>query len=256
MQCYSPLSIKRPDGYGSGDRITVPCGKCFACQAKKRSEWSLRLKHELKYYDKAIFLTLTYEDEKVPITCIEDNYRLSVNKEDVQLFLKRLRKKLGKRNIKYYLSSEYGGIFKRPHYHAIIFNLNNLDEKIITDAWGKGNIKIGSVTDASIHYVTGYIIVKDTNPQYTEKCFSLMSKGLGKKHIEENRKYYSGDTNKVYCQVNGYKVNMPRYYKEKLFSKETLEHNTEIVRNQLKSLTTDQIKDFIDKQKKFKKNRI
>lgn len=92
--------------------------------------------------------------------------------------------------------------------------MNNLDEKIITAAWANGNIKIGSVTEASIHYVTGYIIVKDANPLYTEKCFSLMSKGLGQKHIEENRKYYSGDTNKVYCQVNGYKVNMPRYYKE------------------------------------------
>lgn len=256
MVCYSPLSIRRPNGNGSGDRITVPCGKCFACLQKKRGEWSIRLKHELKYHTKATFLTMTYNDDNVPIKQSEDKFTLTVCKEDVQLFLKRLRKKL-KNEIKYYLVSEYGGTTYRPHYHAIIYGLSYHDHQVIYDAWKKGNIKLGTVTDASIHYVTGYLISKDSTPDGAERVFSLMSKGLGKKHIEENRDHY-GKLNQVYVKTeNGIIHSMPRYYREKLFTKETLEHNSELVRKMLKEKpSADQIQAYIKKQKQYKKNRI
>lgn len=60
--CYSPITIKTPQGYR-----TVPCGKCLECLRKYQSDWSNRMFEELKSHDgKAVFFTLTYDDNNVP----------------------------------------------------------------------------------------------------------------------------------------------------------------------------------------------
>ncbi len=84
-----------------------------------------------------------------------------------------------------------------------------------------------------------------------------MSKGLGLKHVLQNKDHY-GELNQVYIKnENGIISSMPRYYREKLFSKETLEHNTQMLKEKLKDKPTfDQIQAYIKKQKQYKKNRI
>ena len=57
MQCVKPIQV--PNG-------RFPCGKCIACRIAKSREWSSRLLHELTYWDKAVFITLTYEDQFLP----------------------------------------------------------------------------------------------------------------------------------------------------------------------------------------------
>lgn len=223
MECLSPLSIPRQGGSGAADRQTVPCGKCMACLQTKRSHWTFRLNEQLRNSSSAYFVTLTYENNKVPLS---ENLIPEVSKRDVQLFIKRLRKRT-KSQIRYYLVSEYGSTTHRPHYHAIMFNVDPVYSKateMIFQEWQNGQIMVGTVTPASIHYVTKYAITKTDYPSEVEKPFALMSKGLGKSYIERCRSYHDGNLDRSYTRSeNGHIGSLPRYYLEKLYSKEERE---------------------------------
>ena len=127
MSCRRPLV--RWKTTGRGERVTIPCGQCYGCIEDKRREWFVRLNSHLESADSASFITLTYEDEKLPKTS-EGIHTLC--KEDLQKFFKRLRYYYKWKKIKYYAVGEYGTKTERPHYHAIIFNLPS-DEDILLD---------------------------------------------------------------------------------------------------------------------------
>ena len=61
----------------------------------------------------------------------------SINKKDIQKFLKRLRYYFKGRRIRYYYVGEYGERTDRPHYHMALFNCCYTEEKIIKRAWTK-----------------------------------------------------------------------------------------------------------------------
>lgn len=145
--CKAPVTIFR-----NKKRDLVPCGKCLWCLQKKRADWSFRLFQELNVSESAHFLTLTYDDEKLP----EEGLR----KRDLQLFFKKLRKS-NSAKIRYYAVGEYGTRTSRAHYHAIMFNLDVTCP--VAQIWDKGHVQVGSVTPASIHYVTKYVINKHAN---------------------------------------------------------------------------------------------
>lgn len=113
--------------------ILIPCGKCIGCRLDYSREWANRLILELQYHDSAYFVTLTYNDEHVPISYYPDPETgeayesLTLCKRDVQLFMKRLRKAFPNDKIRFYLAGEYGDETFRPHYHAIIFGLHLTD---------------------------------------------------------------------------------------------------------------------------------
>lgn len=208
MQCYNPIHMNegRP-----GEALTVPCGKCLACRISKAREWSMRLMHEFNYHKKAVFVTLTYNSEHLP----KDN---AISIDELQRFLKRLRKKLPPKAIKYYACGEYGEQFGRPHYHAIIFGLGLDDKKIFEEAWTKGNIKLGTVTYQSCRYVSDYVGKVDgekAKELYGEKQlpFKLQSMGLGKQFALDNQKQIKQNG---YLTVDGIKMSIPRYYITKL----------------------------------------
>ena len=142
------MSIPRPNGKGAKDRVTVPCGKCLECLSANRQSWSFRLTKELKTSSSAVFVTLTYEDAKLPLQKNDDGMLTpTVEKRDIQTFLKRLRKKFPSSGIRYYLTAEYGPKTHRPHYHAIIFNLPFTEASnqikltdILIETWQNGHI--------------------------------------------------------------------------------------------------------------------
>lgn len=219
MRCTNPISLLNPlfkENYSDIPLelryITVPCGRCLACRIERTREWTVRLKQELFYWDKALFLTLTYNQDNMP----QDG---SLNKPVIQKFLKRIRRLIEPRTIKYYFVGEYGDTTFRPHYHAIIYGLSEEDRELIEKSWKYGFSYLGSVTHDSIQYVAGYIQKKYNGDLAVEVYgkkqppFSLMSKGLGKQFVIDNKRYLEQNQSMT---VNGVKTGLPRYYKKLL----------------------------------------
>ena len=152
MACYHPLVglaygpdldgkfsvFIKPQGYDYEmlERIQpnkvfdLPCGHCIGCRQDQSKEWSNRLIMESLYHDFTHFVTLTYCDEYAPIgksfsdpETGELKQMLTLRKRDIQLFMKRLRKKYSDSRIRFYFAGEYGDQTNRPHYHGIIFGL-------------------------------------------------------------------------------------------------------------------------------------
>lgn len=114
--------------------ILVPCGKCIGCRLDYSRVWAYRCMMELKYHESAYFITLTYNDDMIPVHYFRTEKggelpAYSLEKRDFQLWLKRLRKKLDY-PIRFFGCGEYGSDTLRPHYHCIVFGLK-LDDLVI-----------------------------------------------------------------------------------------------------------------------------
>lgn len=209
--------------------MNVPCGKCNFCLSTKRSQWSLRLFQELRHATAAQFLTLTYSDDCMPVN--DDAYP-SLRKDDFQNFMKRLRK-ITPVKLRYYAVGEYGDVTQRPHYHIILFNLQPSLLPKVLDVWGQGIVHIGSVTPASIHYVTKYVIQHNADYPGRDPPFSVMSRkpGIGATYLQTHADWH-GRSLKNYMEVNGIKTLLPRYYKDKLYSKAQRAHMASVAQDQ------------------------
>lgn len=235
MPCAKPFYLKQA-------MSMVACGKCNLCLARKRADWSFRIKQELKVADSAIFLTLTYNEESVPVNAAGE---AELCKRDVQLFLKRLRKydnkmlqddatrkkvaytstSKGIRPIRYYTVGEYGTKTDRPHYHSIMFNIQPETITALEGIWSKGQILVGKVEEASIHYVTKYVINRHGNFGDRQKPFALISNrsgGIGNNYIYPKIKWHK-ENQAFYVVDQAVKQAIPYYYKKKVFNKWTLQ---------------------------------
>lgn len=209
MLCPHPITLKTGD--------VVPCGKCAICKANERQEWVFRLKQEAKVSNYSLFVTLTYDEEHVP-------EGLNVNKRDVQLFLKRLRKNFASGSLRYYIVSEYGDHTFRPHYHGLFFFKDKPQNEaklfdIITDSWQNGFCKYGKVELASIVYCTKYCLKKGSTPPGRVPVFRLMSKmngGLGFNYIDSMGVFHVDTGNYNVAVDDGQRCRMPKYYKDLL----------------------------------------
>lgn len=250
MQCTSPMSVARPGGLGNTDRITVPCGKCIECLKKRRKDWVFRMLQELKHANNAYFVTLTYAPEHLPT-----NNELS--KTDVQAFLKRLRhlfpsgySKVSPR-FKYYVVGEYGTEFDRSHYHAIMFNLppDLNHEKILNQAWNKGFVHASpDVNIKSISYTLGYIINEPTKEYEVTRPFAMMSlkPAIGFDYVEKMRKYHTKGRI-FHGKMDGQNVGLPRYYRDKIFTKMDVDINLKKVQKVLDEKLMDEIDRYFNK---------
>ena len=63
VKCFNPLVLHDPKGYP----FQIPCGRCVACQNNKRSSLSLKLRLEEYTSKYCYFVTLTYDDEHLPL---------------------------------------------------------------------------------------------------------------------------------------------------------------------------------------------
>lgn len=205
MTCLHPISV---------DGGSMACGHCMACRITIAREWTVRNLHELSYWDKAVFVTLTYDDEHLP-------WKNSLYRYELQNYLKRLRKRLNCK-IKYFACGEYGELNKRPHYHLIIYGLGFDDVDVIKQAWGRGFVKCGSVTADSIQYVCGYIMKKYNGVKQLEEYgerwpqFMACSKGIGDRWIKDNEEMVIDN---MTVRHKGKPIGIPRYYKVKLGDK-------------------------------------
>lgn len=223
MRCISPLTFRK------GSVInTVPCGKCNFCLQNRRNDWTFRIEQEVKHSKSAFFLTLTYDEKHVPI--INNNWA-TLRKKDFQDFMKRLRKKdeeikskkqyatSGLDSIKYYAVGEYGSTTLRPHYHAIIVNLEPETVTGLDQIWKLGHTSVGTAETASIHYCTKYVIQPTSENLWAPMAppFSLISKGVGKAYLDTNG-FHHKESRKNTVVGNLGEQRLPRYYASRIFN--------------------------------------
>ena len=171
--------------------VSIPCGNCIECRLYYSREWASRCMLEAMQYSHNWFLTLTYDDEHLPLN---DLGNPTLRTEDFTNFIKRLRTKFEReknfQGCRFYGNGEYGDESLRPHYHVLLFNcpLDDLTEDIpffdketkkviliqkkdqdglpmyfsqfVKDIWPYGNIIIGRVSWNSAAYVARYILKK------------------------------------------------------------------------------------------------
>lgn len=233
MNCDSPYYVL--PSKAATEKIPVPCGKCPVCKAKRVNQWVFRVMEQEKVSCSAHFVTLTYDTRHVPIS---NNGFMTLRKKDVQDYWKRLRKLTPDSKIKYYVCGEYGGEKNRPHYHAIVFNVP--DVEMFAKAWmlngeSIGTVHVGTVTSDSIAYTMKYIDKAARGKQFARDDrqleFSCQSNGVGEAYINDaSIKYHTADVSRLYVsKLSGHKVAMPRYYRNKIFTEDQKKQQVAII---------------------------
>ncbi|WNK14648.1 MAG: replication initiator protein [Microvirus sp.] len=201
MPCYSPLTGYRSAAVNpkTGKRgivfntsegfrdlpVTVPCGSCIGCRIDRSRQWAIRCTHEAQMHEEKCFVTVTYEDSNLPAAG-------SLIREDLQKFLKRLRKANPARKIRYFYCGEYGEQTLRPHYHLCLFGIDWRSEwqKIsggdnpcytaegLAKLWPFGNHTIQDFTEATAAYTARYCI-KKVNGDRAEKHYTRIDSRTG-----------------------------------------------------------------------------
>lgn len=228
-----------PSQFGTMDDLStrgyydmiIPCGKCQYCLADRAREWSNRMVLELQDYPRALFVTLTYNDDHLKYT---DSRLPNLSIEDCQLFFKRLRKHFEPRVIRYAISGEYGPKTHRPHYHAIIYNIGMSDfanvsavgynerkdvyytspelEKI----WENGFVSFAPVSALTCGYVARYTFKKQVNRNEDitddrQKEFFITSRRPGIGLARADMLLHSGMTKFTYGTPSGMvSFNLPK----------------------------------------------
>lgn len=146
------------------------CGRCFSCVRSHGDDWSTRLEKEQMLWPRNCVVTLTYDQEHLPLGG-------NLVKHDLSGFVMRLRNYARREcdqaeGVRFYGIGEFGSRTRRPHYHVILFNFDFPDlvhwsgkgarelctSEALTRIWGKGvNCKVGRVGADSISYVSRYL---------------------------------------------------------------------------------------------------
>lgn len=238
----------------SGDETDVqrpafelPCGHCLGCREDQSREWSNRLLMESMYHDSVYFVTLTYDDDHIPIVeqLDEDTgeyfIHSTLRKRDIQLFIKRLRRACPNDSIRYYVAGEYGETTDRAHYHAIIYGLHLFDlqpcgrsetgnqyftSETLSNIWRNGFVSVEPANEFTYKYVASYVTKKlglHSNEAYEEKGlqppFSLQSlkPGIGYQYLVDHKGDIAYYDRIVLGNSNGsYQFVPPRYWYKKL----------------------------------------
>lgn len=184
-------------------------------------DWLFRIDKEMERSTTPLFVTLTYDEQNVPLT---ESGLKTLRKKDIQDWMKKLRhhyEKFSKNKIKYYIVGEYGTRTKRPHYHAIMLNMAR--PELINETWGKGFTYSPTVRNGGISYVLKY--VSKERGEWTDdrqREFSLVSKGIGDNYITDTtKKFHHNRTENCFITTKGgHKISIPKYFKEKIYSDE------------------------------------
>ncbi|WNK15131.1 MAG: replication initiator protein [Microvirus sp.] len=184
MACFNPIhgwrakalsvngkhsfTISRHEAYVDFP-MSIPCGQCIGCRLDRSKAWAVRCMHEAQLHSENCFITLTFDD---------DHLKHSLSVRDFQLFMKRLRKEISPKKIRFFHAAEYGELLERPHHHSIIFGYDFPDKylwkinngvrlfrsPLLEALWPYGFSSIGSVSFDSAAYVARYCLKKINGP--------------------------------------------------------------------------------------------
>lgn len=259
----------------TGQHFTVPCNRCSGCRRTQALAFATRCMHEAAQHEYNSYVTLTYDDKHLPSD-------LSLHHEHFVRFMKALRNRLCREERfilsdeqpsatlhcsygtashtlipeiqllkpippRFYMAGEYGSLYGRPHYHAILFGIGFPDKtyhgrtkagaKLYTSAeldklWRMGYASIGNVTFASAAYIARYVMKKRTgdgnkdiyeiiDPEtgeiyFRQKEYNEMSRrpGIAKTWFDTyHEDYIYQDKIRL---LDGRQVKPPRYYDKQL----------------------------------------
>lgn len=199
--------------------IYLKCNSCKECLESQAVEWAYRIMDESKYHADNCVITLTYDNENVTHGLIIKEY---------QDFLKRYRKKLEPKKIRYFISGEYGSRKLRPHFHLIVFghcpndlkwhhkNEQGRDiftSKEVSDVWQRGFVSVDRLTFDSAKYSAKYMqkaLKEFADENHLQAPFIRMSlkPGIGLRKEDISADKVRDD--KIYN--HGKSIKLPRYY--------------------------------------------
>lgn len=198
------MSAWKPDGGGSlvfsekagYSPLEIRCGQCIGCRLTRSCHWAVRCVHESQMHEYSSFITLTYDDEHLPV----DH---SLHYGDFQAFMRRLRKyfhRSERQRIRFFMCGEYGALRARPHFHACLFGCHFLDRVLfkrldhgsnlytsdtLERLWPFGFSSIGDVTFESAAYVARYVTKKVFGDVADERSAYRYVDGYGEVHYRE-----------------------------------------------------------------------
>lgn len=210
VSLFSKFNLDLQDLKQEGvDLVPIPCGSCIGCRLDYAKAWALRCWCESALWRENWFLTLTYDDDHVPLN---GDGVPTLRPKDLQDFLKRIRiewsRKYGADNIRFFACGEYGSRSARPHYHVLLFNAPLLDltyyktsklgdvyynSPTLEHKWGHGFVVVGELTPESAAYTARYVQKKagdqsiDFKKLGVELEFLRMSRrpGIGAGYLEK-----------------------------------------------------------------------
>lgn len=215
------------------DYIEIPCGKCLDCRLKFSRDWANRMMLEAQKYDENYFVTLTYDDDHLPIS---DSGINTVRVDDLQRFFKRLRKRIEPKKIRYYACAEYGEHTFRPHYHAIIFGLHIPDlepfgysgdypvyiSKWLSDIWRNGHIMVAPASWDTCAYTARYVTKKAKFPPIkefyddlgieNERSFMSRRPGIARDYFDEHFNEIYNTDQLILSTFKGGRIDKPPKY--------------------------------------------
>lgn len=219
--------------------LEVPCGMCIACRIAKTREWKMRLMMEKEDWSKSGFLTLTYDDDHLPLTACGNMTLMPKHLTD---FFKRARKFNESREnffhgfpgidensgelkspplLRYFACGEYGDHTGRSHYHAVIYGFDSSDTEELQKLWPFGFVRIDDLNEQRAGYVAGYVqkkIYRDPAKYWKEYgCrvwpFQRQSQGLGLSYYWQHADDYAYWNYRP--RLRGVSYSMPRYFSKK-----------------------------------------
>lgn len=234
MACANPTVFRKGSAPNS-------CGRCKFCKLASRKGWLFRLTKEAERWDFAYFITLTYDNDSLPVTRdfvdVDTGEVTTVStpptlvKSAMQKFFKRLRFNT-KADLRYFAVGEYGSRTSRPHYHAILYT--DLDfalrfshltrERVplfrsayLEQSWPFGFCSISELTVGRIGYTLKYITKTPKVIRGTEPQFKINSNYLGNNvFTPEMVDFWFSDPSNFYIRYDGQIIPMPKYFKDAL----------------------------------------
>lgn len=217
--------------------VPIGCQQCMECKKQKAMNWKVRLLEDIKVNKNGRFVTLTYKPKKLKELAAEfpglTGYELdnAIATRSVRLFLENWRKKYGK-SLRHWFVTELGHKgTEHLHIHGIVWT--DQPAKAIIAKWPYGYVWAGYgeqynnyVNEATVNYITKYVHKMDeTHKNY--QPIVLTSAGIGSAYVEtqnaKKNKYQEGATNEAYRTREGYKLGLPIYYRNKLYTDEQRE---------------------------------
>ena len=123
MPCFHPLKGVRGAVNSNGKRpllfsartvdsgseipLLVPCGQCVGCRLERSRQWAMRIMDEAQMHKENSFVTLTYDDAHLPVD-------RSLDKTAFPRFMKRLRKSLKGKRVRFFTQGSMGSVMGVP----------------------------------------------------------------------------------------------------------------------------------------------